>query len=254
MGYTRDTWSKIEQKLIYGKKLTREQNGIVKYVFENGNADMIVHKGKKFYRARIMKTINRGRKENFFGLNEKESMAPQSKSVKGVSRFNREHESVLYLAEEKYTALAELRPGKKTFVNIAEVVLLESVKLADLTYGDDISQNNNEIYDLMALACYVIVNNDRENYLVTQFIGEKIKELGYDGIRYSSSLSANGRNVVLFDPKKARAESSKVYHTHSVLYYAQEAFPGTKDILLPNALGKRSKEDLETFLNGILSK
>ena len=44
------------------------------------------------------------------------------------------------------------------------------------------------------------------NYL-TQFLCEYIKRFGYDGIKFKSSVSATGNNVLLFDVN----EKSRVY-------------------------------------------
>ena len=38
-----------------------------------------------------------------------------------------------------------------------------------------------------------------EDYLPTQYLCEYIRELGFDGIRFASSLNQNGKIIVLFD-------------------------------------------------------
>jgi len=42
-------------------------------------------------------------------------------------------------------------------------------------------------------------------YVPTQYAAEIIKDAGYDGILYGSSLADGGTNVVLFDPKSVKA-------------------------------------------------
>ena len=37
-------------------------------------------------------------------------------------------------------------------------------------------------------------------YVPTQYVAEVIKDAGYDGILYASSLAHGGKNTVLFDP------------------------------------------------------
>lgn len=43
----------------------------------------------------------------------------------------------------------------------------------------------------------------RGNYNVTQFISDIIRNLGYDGIAFNSSIS-KGYNLVIFDPNNFR--------------------------------------------------
>ena len=47
--------------------------------------------------------------------------------------------------------------------------------------------------------------DDPRNYIPTQFLSEKIKELGFDCIRFRSSLKVNGVNVVVFQPESCEA-------------------------------------------------
>lgn len=45
-------------------------------------------------------------------------------------------------------------------------------------------------------------------YLPTQYLGELIKNSGFDGLRFRSSLHQNGYNIVLFDNQFCEALSS----------------------------------------------
>lgn len=45
-------------------------------------------------------------------------------------------------------------------------------------------------------------------YLPTQYLAEEIKNMGFDGLRFRSSLNKNGINVVLFNPEISSAISS----------------------------------------------
>lgn len=51
-------------------------------------------------------------------------------------------------------------------------------------------------------------NGQQEEYLPTQYLAETIKNMGFDGIRFKSSLNANGINIVLFDEKNCQPFSS----------------------------------------------
>ncbi len=253
-----EAWADAERRLCAGRRLTKKQNSIVNFVAGSLGIEVIIPEGTAFFRARRIKEQSLSRRGKYYGLDPSDSMAPRPGAVKHAGRFNCRHESVLYMSEEPYTALAELKPGKKSLINIAELTLPREVTLADFTYDgtdmDDGADETARVYNRMALACYLVVHHDRERYRITQHIGQMIKAIGYDGIRYSSSLSPNGRNVVLFHTAKVKAVGSQVFRTDAVLYCARQVRPGSREILLPNALGQASREELAVFLGGILAK
>ncbi|MBR2638656.1 MAG: RES family NAD+ phosphorylase, partial [Bacteroidaceae bacterium] len=47
--------------------------------------------------------------------------------------------------------------------------------------------------------------NNPDNYIPSQIIAEYFRHLGYDGIRYSSSLHREGHNLTIFDVTKCEA-------------------------------------------------
>ena len=49
---------------------------------------------------------------------------------------------------------------------------------------------------------------DSFDYLPTQYLGEIIKQMGFDGLRFKSSLKNGGINVLLFDDQKCKAVRS----------------------------------------------
>lgn len=56
-------------------------------------------------------------------------------------------------------------------------------------------------------------------YLPTQAIAEYIKNNGYDGIKYSSSISKDGYNIAVFNSSNMRGlEISKVVIVSGVIY------------------------------------
>ena len=46
---------------------------------------------------------------------------------------------------------------------------------------------------------------DAYKYLPTQFLGELIKQLGFDGLRFKSAVKNGSINIVLFDDMKCKA-------------------------------------------------
>lgn len=65
----------------------------------------------------------------------------------------------------------------------------------------------------------VIAEKDKEiDYLPMQYIAEYVKNKGVDGIRYTSFQSQGGKNVVIFNKRKAGFIQSKVLYTENVTY------------------------------------
>lgn len=53
-------------------------------------------------------------------------------------------------------------------------------------------------------------SGDTFRYMPTQYLGEIIKQMGFDGLRFNSSLKKGGVNIVLFDDKKCKAIRSDI--------------------------------------------
>ena len=65
--------------------------------------------------------------------------------------------------------------------------------------------------------------NDVTKYMATQYIAEEIKHLGFDGIRFNSSLNLGGKNIVLFEDKYCKAVGSELRKIGSIQIDIQEA-------------------------------
>ena len=59
-------------------------------------------------------------------------------------------------------------------------------------------------------------NGDASKYLSTQYIAEEIKNMGFDGLRFRSSLNKNGYNIVLFNPDDCVAVSSDLVEVKGI--------------------------------------
>ena len=66
------------------------------------------------------------------------------------------------------------------------------------------------LYDVIGKMFSKPLNGDAQHYLPTQFLAEEIKRMGFDGLRFNSSLHKDGINVVLFDPDTCKAVSSEL--------------------------------------------
>lgn len=146
---------------------------------------------------------------------------PIEKCVTG--RINPAGIRVLYAALERDTAVSEVRPEKGAKVTIATLKLLKPLKCADLKafarVPHPFGHAPDDIAYLIRRAAFLHCVNDALSvpvraqdadidYVPTQYIAEVIKDAGYDGVLYRSSLRNGGCNMVIFDPDAADVNSN----------------------------------------------
>ena len=181
-----------------------------------------IKNNKLLYRGRI--SLN---KEKFL---TKEMGAPPSPKN---GRVNPDRIRSLYVAEEVETTIHEIRAIKHDYVCIGTFKLKKNhrVKIIDLTKIDKISP----FLDLENIMKYAI-NYDflkdiaeeiskphkrgstELDYLPIQYIGEYVKYLGYDGIKYKSTLNPGGINYVFFDDSLWNCTKVDLYEIEEVSY------------------------------------
>lgn len=162
----------------------------------------------------IVNLYKKWRRKKFKGYNAKESgMPPVEKASSG--RINPEKICYLYLSEDVNTAVYEVRPIIGQHVSIATFKTKEDLKIYDLTIDSSTLSDDNQNKDSLMLDviqnCFSTPNTGSAiQYLPTQYLSEKIKLMGFDGLRFRSSLKAGGVNVVLFEDKKCKAIHSDI--------------------------------------------
>ncbi|MBU0823819.1 MAG: RES family NAD+ phosphorylase [Alphaproteobacteria bacterium] len=155
----------------------------------------------------------------------------------GHGRLNREGEPVLYLASKGYTALAEIRPHPGHYVSVGGFETLADLKLAD--FDPDIalfSQNEVrlDLFDIIQafdrLMSTPVTPDDKGGYLLTQLFAVVLRQKGFDGVQYRSSVS-DGVNFCLLDPASAQFVEghSGVHHVRGITYDA----PTSPVVLVP---------------------
>lgn len=154
-----------------------------------------------FYRARIGE----------FSLEE---MGPPPFDKATSGRVNPRGIPYLYVASDKYTCVAETRPWIGSQVTVALLHTKEACNIIDLSSKEFLSspflavnlKHTIQAQELLNQLSYELskpVNpfeSDIE-YIPTQYLAELIKNLGYDGLKYKSSLGS-GMNYVFFYPEK----------------------------------------------------
>jgi len=162
----------------------------------------------------------------------------------GVGRLNRSGVSMLYLASDRYTAIAEIRPHPGHHVSTGAFMSIEPVRIADFDPDISMLSDNDERLSLYAiikafdrLMSLPVTPDEKTPYLPTQLLAEILVRRGFDGVRYQSSVST-GKNICIFHPEKFRfvEDYSEVSRVERVKYGITTApsltEPETHDILL----------------------
>lgn len=152
------------------------------------------------------------KKKRFWGYGAEQSDAPPKEKTSG-GRANPRNISYLYIAEDVKTAILEVRPNVMQEISVATVKITKDLKLFDFCYTDPSKSELGKSFDLGIISAAFSMPNygDESNYYATQYVCEFIKEMGFDGIRFYSSLNPDGKNIVLFDTEINPLTKSKNY-------------------------------------------
>lgn len=179
------------------------------------------YSGDALFSKKIIEAQKKWRKNvKFKGYNAKNSTAPSADLIPS-GRANPDHIRYLYLCEDNITPIYEIRPFIGQTVSVAEFKLMQDIKVYDLTL--DIEEGPSEsnihfpsLYNSIGKMFSKPHNGDASKYIPTQYLAEEIKKMGFDGLRYNSSLHAGGVNLVLFDPDQCKPVSSDLVEVKSV--------------------------------------
>lgn len=154
------------------------------------------------------------------GWNAKESGAPSADLI-GNGRANPDHIRYLYLCEDAITPVYEVRPIIGDTVSVAKFRLKKDVRLYDLTLNIQNMMNSEvvglpRLYNTIGEMFSKPYNGDATKYLPTQYIAEEIKNMGFDGLRFRSSLHEEGINIVLFNPEDCTAFASDLVEVKGI--------------------------------------
>jgi RES domain len=144
-------------------------------------------------------------------------------------RVNGAHQRVLYCADQKATAISEVRPIRGEFISLCRVKIKTSIQIADVMLGlvppNPFTTRNLrhelEIHEILRafanqLAQPLDRRDDESDYVPCRYLANRIRSAGLGGIRYRSAMQRNGSNVVLFDPANAESLASKLLRISDV--------------------------------------
>jgi hypothetical protein len=183
-----------------------------------------------------------------------DQMGPPPKKEATAGRLNPEQIPYLYLASTIDTAVAEVRPWINSDITIGYFEIASDLKILDTSHdkpsgvpslSEWIFDENGEYSGSRKRSIHSFTPTEKEKsiwgginttfsrpispndsplkYLPTQFLSEKLKAEGYDGIAYKSSLNEDGYNIALFDSQKAKCIGCRMYEIKKVTYDYEES-------------------------------
>ena len=219
-----------EYELKYENRFNNEKlNKIVEYMFLAEANKTITKKDTILYRARIYNEsdaeyrYNNSSDNHFKGYNEIDSYVNLNKSVIVDGRCNPAGIIYLYASESVPCCIHEIRPSVGAYVSVASVKVCERLKILNLstaTIGIMKNTDDNILPDIdngfLCQYLYELFKRPyqyKNDYLITQYVSEKLKIYGFDGIKYTSSLYSGemNTNYAIFSYMKCRAIDSRLY-------------------------------------------
>lgn len=195
---------KIEESEVYillANMLSEEKTKFK----ETLSIDTSLYRGRIVDITRIEKFSVSGNRLN--GLDKFESKEPPLHTAMN-GRSNIAGASYLYVATDKYTAVAECKPLRESFLSVEEFKTTKELKIFNLCDNDSLYElkelQDNKKYlvktlvELIMRAFYNSVYEIDSGYKISQYISELVRKHGYDGIAYKSFIS-NGKNYAIFN-------------------------------------------------------
>ncbi len=112
-----------------------------------------------------------------------------------------------------------MRPSRNQIVSVARFDAVKTLEIVDFTKTistDPLEESAAYYLKFQSLLFYLgwelawpLERDDNpSDYIPCQSLVERIKETGFDGMKYTSSLDPDGKNIVLFDPAVAKYQES----------------------------------------------
>lgn len=189
--------------------------------------EVIYRQGRDFYRARLCNS-KEGLEKNKMGK------PPREKATAG--RANPSGIPYLYLSLDEQTVIHEVRAFHYDYVTIARFKADQDLKILSLT-APDLYENDPFMEGILRKTLSAIQfletleqelakplrrNDSILEYLPTQYICELAKNLGFDGIEYSSTLYPGGTNIAVFHDEKLSIDELTVVEIKNVTVESEE--------------------------------
>lgn len=205
---------KRENRFTLSEEAARFIDLLIEYARKHKSVKL--SQGTSLFRARI-----NDRSENSKPIALENLGAPPG-HLAGHGRLNPKGIPYLYLASDQLTAVSEVRPWVGCDLTVGEFILPSECEFINFSKKYMVNIPEGEDYQGPEFTWRELITwmfsapfdpRDDTAYIPTQYLAEKIKAEGFDGIIYDSELNTDGYNVTLFNSvaaKSVRRETAKV--------------------------------------------
>lgn len=158
-------------------------------------------------------------------------LAAPPPQIASAGRLNRQGVSFLYVGSSRETAISEIRPHPGHLISLGRFEPVRDLRVLDFSKPTFLDFPLNDLgLEQFELASSIdrdlsrpITPERRAAYVSAQFIADLIRQRGFDGVLYRSSVST-GTNLCLFNPLFMNfvAGSASLFRTRSVIYEHEE--------------------------------
>jgi hypothetical protein len=220
-------FDEVQKELKYKNRFKNDKlDEFIEYIICDGVNKACIKKGATLYRARIYTDLDAQEKFNsnkdmvFQGYDQEGSFVNKEFDHVSEGRCNPKWIPYLYASKSEKCCIHEVRPRIKDFVSVAKIKVKTALKIIDFSclaswyekegFREIIPGVKNDILCIYLGELFSVPHRNENDYLITQYISEKIKNAGYDGIAYKSSLydGFNDINYVIFNYDSCEVTSS----------------------------------------------
>jgi len=203
-----------------------------------------------------------GKDMNFWGFNATHSGAPPKNPIDG--RVNPIGINCLYTTKDVKTAISETQPTAGQMISVARIKTRKQMRLFSFDFSEyyaksplmklplrefeeqvGVSYGELKIFfQTLSELFSTPISGNTENYYATQYLSGLIKHLGFDGIKFKSSLNTRGVNIVLFDVSKDAEGIPNQYEVVNSVLHRVKRVNVTSVQVFPRKVKSISKADV----------
>ncbi len=196
---------KRENRFTLSEKPAKFIESLIEYARKHKSIGLPV--GTPLFRARINDGIQNSQPIAI------EHMGAPPIHLAGHGRFNPRGIPYLYLTSSKLTGVSEVHPWVSCDITVGEFVLSADCKFINFANKHMVNIPEGEEYETSEFTWRELITwmfstsfdpRDDTAYIPIQYIAERIKGAGFDGIIYDSAVCADGYNVTLFNAESAK--------------------------------------------------
>lgn len=199
-----------------------------------------IKEGRRFYRAQVAHhdVLDADVGEELPGPALPQRMFPfRDRATEG--RVNPKGIPCLYMASDKHTAMAEVRPWIGSLVSLGQLQTRRPLRIVDCTKGAErhpiyidgepsAEKRTEAVWSHIARAFREPVTRDDDvaSYTATQIIAEVFRNEGFDGLAYRSAFGTDQFSIALFDLDAAELTMCSLHEIRDVeLKHAETTNP-----------------------------